>query len=104
MDMKVYDRNLAGAAATGSTRTEGAQTTPGSSGRTQSSSQTASGDQVELSGTLGRLSAALSSQGTARAARVAALAHAYRSGTYEPNSAGTAKGLVAEALSAGSGQ
>ena len=105
MDMKVYDRNLAGAAAAGSSRTEDTQKTANNqSGSTHSSSRSAAGDQVELSGTLGRLSQALSAQGTQREAKVGALAAAYRSGNYQPNPAGTAKGLVSEALSSGGGQ
>jgi anti-sigma28 factor (negative regulator of flagellin synthesis) len=104
MDMKVYDRNLAGAAAAGSARPEEAQKAESSRSNAAQSSSRQAGDQVELSGTLGRLSQALSAQGTQRAAKVAALTAAYRSGTYQPNAAGTSKGLVAEALSAGGGQ
>ena len=59
---------------------------------------------MELSGTLGRLSEALSTQGTERTAKVAALTTAYRSGNYQPNAAGASKGLVSEALSAAGGQ
>jgi anti-sigma28 factor (negative regulator of flagellin synthesis) len=105
MDMKVYDRNLTGAAAAGSTRTQDTQKVESSpSGGAQSSSRSSAGDQVELSGTLGRLSEALSTQGTQRTAKVAALAAAYRSGNYQPNAAGASKGLVSEALSAAGGQ
>ena len=101
MDMKVYDRSLAGAGAAGSTRSEETQKAAGGrSAETHSAARSGAGDQVELSGTLGRLSQALSAQGTQRAAKVAALAASYRSGNYQPNSAGTAKGLVSEALSA----
>lgn len=103
MDMKVYDRNLAGAAA-GSTRTAETQKAETRSGNTSSSANRSGGDHVEISGTLGRLSQALSAQGTQRAAKVAALAAAYRSGAYQPDAAGTSKGLVAEALSGTGGQ
>ena len=101
MDMKVYDRNLAGAAAAGSNRTEDTRKAGTASSSGTSSSRSTSGDQVQFSGTLGRLSQALSAQGSERAAKVAALSAAYRSGNYQPNAAGTAKGLVSEALSAG---
>ncbi|HTX35618.1 MAG TPA: flagellar biosynthesis anti-sigma factor FlgM [Bryobacteraceae bacterium] len=102
--MKVYDRSLAGAAA-GSTRTEDTQKAGSSSSSgTPSSSRSTSSDQVQLSGTLGRLSQALSAQGSQRAAKVAALSAAYRSGNYQPDAAGTAKGLVSEALSGAGGQ
>jgi hypothetical protein len=105
MDIKVYDRNLTGAAAGSSARTENTQKTESSpSSGSQSSGRSNAGDQVEFSGTLGRLSQALSNQGTQRAAKVAALAAAYKSGNYVPNAAGASKGLVSEGLSAGGGQ
>lgn len=104
MEIKVYDRNLTGASE-GPSRPQDTQKTESSaSSGAQSSSRTAASDQVELSGTLGRLSQALSTQGTERAAHVASLAAAYRSGAYQPDSLGTSRGLVAEALSAGGGQ
>jgi anti-sigma28 factor (negative regulator of flagellin synthesis) len=100
MDIKVYDGNLAGAAASGSGRTADTQKVGGNAATGGlSSSSSAAGDQVQLSGTLGRVSQALSDQETQRAAKVAALSAAYRSGTYQPNPAGTARGLVSEALS-----
>jgi hypothetical protein len=103
--MKVYDRNLAGAASAGSAAATEVQK-PGSSpsGGAHSSSRNSAGDQVALSGTLGRLSQALSAQGNQGAARVAALTSEYRSGNYHPDAAGTARGLVSEALSGGGGQ
>jgi anti-sigma28 factor (negative regulator of flagellin synthesis) len=105
MDMKVYDRNLTGAAAAGSTRTQDRQNAESSSsGGAQSSGLSGGGDQVELSGTLGRLSQALSAQGTQSASAVAELAAAYRSGNYQPNATGVSRGLVSEALSATAGQ
>jgi anti-sigma28 factor (negative regulator of flagellin synthesis) len=104
MDMKVYDRNLTGAAAAGSSRTEDTRKAGGDSSSAASSGRGTSGDQVQLSGTFGRLSQALSVQGSQRAAKVAALTAAYRSGNYQPNAVGTAKGLVSEALSAGGAQ
>ena len=104
MDMKVYDRSLAGAAAAGSTRTEETQKTGGTSSGPVQSSRGSSGDQVQLSGTLGRLSQALSEQGAQRAAKVAGLAAAYQSGNYQPNAVGTARGLVSESLSSAGGQ
>jgi len=101
MDMKIYDRSLAGAAAAGCTQTEETQKAANSSSGSQSSSASATGDQVELSGTLGRLSQALSYQGDQRTARVASLTAAYQSGTYQASAAGAARGLVSEALSGG---
>jgi hypothetical protein len=104
MDMKVYDLNFTGAAAAGPTRTQDGQRAESSSSGAQSSGRSGAGDQVELSGTLGRLSQALSAQGTQSASTVAALATAYRSGNYQPNATGASRALVSEALSAAAGQ
>ena len=105
MEIKVYDRNLTDAS-TGTSRTQDTQKTENSaSAGAQSSVRSSTSDQVQLSGTLGRLSQALSTQGAERTAKVASLAAAYRSGAYQPNAASAAaRGLVAEALSAGGGQ
>jgi hypothetical protein len=105
IEMKVYDRNQAGAASAGAALAPDVQKTGSNpSGGAQSSHRNAAGDQVALSGTLGRLSQALSAQGNQGAARVAALTSEYRSGNYQPNAAGTARGLVSEALSGAGGQ
>jgi len=103
MDMRVNDRNLTGATAEFGRTQESQKTECSASSGAQSTSRSAQGDQVELSGALGRLSQALNSQGTERAARVAALTAAYRSGSYQPNAMGASKGLVSEALSTGGG-
>src|SRR5258708_32618284 len=60
-----------------------------------------SNDRVEFSGTLNRLSRALTTFESSRASRVQALAANYQSGSYKPNSAAISKGLVADAMSAG---
>lgn len=105
MEMKIYDRNLTGAAAAGSTRTQDTQKADSNpSTGVPSSSRSGGGDQVELSGTLGRLSQALAAQGTERASHVATLTAAYRSGSYQPDSMGASKGLISEALSASGDQ
>jgi hypothetical protein len=105
MDIKVNDHNLTGAAAGSSARAENTQKAGSSpSSEPQSSSRSTAGDHVEFSGTLGRLSQALSNQGTQRAASVAALGAAYQSGNYVPNAAGASKGLISEGLSAAGGQ
>jgi len=101
MDMKVYDRNSAGVAGPAAGRTgEAPKTDRLQTGGAGASTQGGAGDRVEFSGTLGRLSEALSSQGSQRAAKVAALAQAYSTGNYRPNSAATSKAMVSEALSA----
>jgi len=99
--MKVYDRNLSGASAAEAGRTQEAQQPNRSEQARAGSSRTGSEDRVELSGTLTRLSQALSAFGTSRASRVQALAAQYQSGNYSPDSLATSQGMVSEALSAG---
>jgi anti-sigma28 factor (negative regulator of flagellin synthesis) len=53
---------------------------------------------VELSSTLTGVSRALASDGAARASRVASLARAYQSGSYQPDGFVIARGLVSDAL------
>jgi len=101
--MKVYDRNLTGAAETNGS---------GAAQRTQKTASTSSsqkgggggaggGDRVELSTTLSRLSRALAAESTERKGRVQSLATQYQSGLYQADVAATSAGIVSEALSAG---
>ncbi|MBZ5620887.1 MAG: flagellar biosynthesis anti-sigma factor FlgM [Acidobacteriia bacterium] len=100
--MRIYDVNLTGTSAAESSR---AQETPHSgragSARAGEAGAGGTGDRVELSNTLGRLSQAMSADGSARASRVQALAAEYQSGSYRPDSAATSRDMVAEALAAG---
>ena len=57
-----------------------------------------SGDRVEFSSSLGRLSRVIAAAGEQHSARVQALASAYQSGKYQPDSLGTARGMIAEAV------
>ena len=96
--MRVDERNLtAGSAGIGSAA--GAQEI-GRAGREASggASASGSGDRVELSSTLTGVSRALASDGAARASRVASLARAYQSGSYQPDGVVIARGLVSDAL------
>jgi hypothetical protein len=100
--MRVDDRNLTSLPAVESGRTQETQR-PGreDSVRTGSAVASAGGDQVELSSTLGSLSQAMLAYGSDRGSLVSALAAQYGSGNYQPNSLGTSRGIVSEALAAG---
>ena len=106
--MKIYDRNLTGASASEAGRAQesqnlsrtGASKSP-TSGGVDGSGVSGSNDRVEFSGTLSRLSRALTTFESTRASRVQALAAQYQSGNYKPDSAATSRGLVADAMSAG---
>ena len=95
--MKIYDNNLAGAAAAETHRSQDTQQTDRSSAGKSSAGGNAN-DSVELSGTLGRISRALSSYHTDRASRVHALAAEYQNGTYQTDSAATSRGMVEDAM------
>lgn len=97
--MKVYDRGLT-AAETGHAQ-DVQKLGNTSSGKSGARGADSSGDRVEFSGTLGRLSRTLATYDSSRASRVQSLAAQYQSGTYRPDSAGASRGLVSEALSAG---
>ena len=100
--MKVYDNNLSGtsSAQTGLVQETQKPERASHSGRT-GSARSSSEDRVEFSSTLGRLSQALAADTSSRAGKVQSLAALYQSGNYRPNSMGTSKGMVAEALSSG---
>ena len=97
--MRVYDVNLTGTSAAESGRAKESQKAglPGS-GRAGGSGAAGNGDRVEFSSTLGRLSQALTTDGSNRASRVQALAAQYQSGHYQPDSMATSRGMVSEAL------
>jgi anti-sigma28 factor (negative regulator of flagellin synthesis) len=98
--MKIYDRNLTGTSASEAGRAQELQKTGASGSGKSGKSGSSSNDSVEFSGTLGMLSRALASSDTSRAARVQSLASQYQSGNYQPNSAATSQGMIAEALGA----
>jgi len=101
--MRIYDRNSTGAPASESGRAQETQRIEREEGATSGATAADGvGDRVELSSTLARLSGALAAHGAHRASRVQALAAQYQAGKYRPDSAGTARGMVAEALSMGS--
>jgi len=99
--MRVYDTNLTGASATEAGRTQELQK-PDRSGSGQSSAAHGAGsDRVEFSGTLGRLSRALTTSNLDRSNRVQALAAQYQSGRYRVDPLATSRAMISEALNAG---
>ena len=100
--MKIYDRNLTGTSATETGRAQESQnlSRAGTGKSPTRGGVDGSNDRVEFSGTLSRLSRALTTFKSTRASRVQALAVEYQSGKYKPDSAATSKGIVAEAISA----
>lgn len=100
--MRIYDRNLTGASTNEPGRAQETQRPGWENGaRPNSAGADGVGDRVELSSTLGHLSRALSANGADRASHVQALAAQYHSGKYRADSAATARGMVAEAMSMG---
>jgi flagellar biosynthesis anti-sigma factor FlgM len=98
--MKIYDRDVTGASSAEAARTQDTQRTS-QEGSVRSGAPAASGgggDHVEFSSTLGSLSRAMSSYGSSRTNRVAALAAQYQNGTYQVDSQATSQSMVAEAL------
>jgi flagellar biosynthesis anti-sigma factor FlgM len=98
--MKVYDVNLTGPSASESGRAQETQKTDrGNTSRT--STGNSSGDRVELSGTLARISRAVSSYSADRTEKVQALTQQYQAGTFQPDSVRTSQGMIADALASG---
>ena len=98
--MKVYDVHLTGPSASESGRPQEAQKADRES-NSRPATGASSGDRVELSGTMARISRAVSSYSADRAGKVQALARQYQSGNYRPDSVHTSQGMVAEALGSG---
>ena len=99
--MRVYDLNLTSTSAAATGRAQETQRADqAASSRAGGSGTAASGDRVEFSSTLGRISQALAADGSDRASRVQALAAQYRSGQYQPDSMATSRGMISEALAA----
>ena len=101
--MRVDDRNLTGVPTTESGRTQDTgRINREDDVRPASGSEVGNtGDQVELSSTLGSLSRAISADDAGRQGKVEALAAQYRSGIYQPDAHAASKGLISEALAAG---
>ena len=101
--MRVDDRNLTGVPTTESGRTqESGRVNREDDVRSASSPESGNtGDQVELSSTLGSLSRAISADDAGRQGKIEALAAQYQNGAYQPDAQATSKGMISEALAAG---
>jgi len=95
--MRVYDRNLTGAAAAETGRTSETHG-PDRAGGNSRSVAAGDGDRVELSGSLERLSRAVASDASGRAAKVQNIAAQYQTGRYQADSVATSRALVNETL------
>ena len=101
LTMRVNDRNLQATSAAETGRAQEVQQTDRHETKTTGSGKADGSDRVELSGTLGRLSRAMSVFESDRGSRVQTLSEQYQSGNYHANSAATSRGIISEALSAG---
>jgi Anti-sigma-28 factor, FlgM len=99
--MRVDDRNLTSVPAAESGRTQETQRSGRDNASRPGSETDSGGDHVELSSTLGSLARAMSAYGSDRQSWVNALAAQYQNGTYQPNITATSRGLISEALAAG---
>ena len=98
--MKIYDQNISGTSASQTGRAQEAQNTGRAGGSKAGAKTDAAGDQVTFSGTLSRLSRTIGTFESNRAERVQTLAAQFQAGTYRPDSAGTSRGMISEALGA----
>lgn len=97
--MRVNDRNLAGATPAETGRAQETENlNRGQAARTGTAAAGKTGDSVQLSSTVESLWRAMSVSGSDRAQRVQTLAAQYQNGSYQPDSAATAHGMVSEAL------
>ncbi len=99
--MRIYDLNLTGTSAAETGRAQGTQQPDRAGSSTAAQNTGKSGDHVELSSTLGRLSRAIASHESSRANRVQALSAQYQAGKYQPDAHASSRGMVAEALAMG---
>ena len=99
--MRIYDRDLTGAASTETGRSQETQKADRDATTTSSQPGSSGGDSVELSRGLAGVSRALAAYGSERAGKVQQLTTLFQSGGYTPNSIATSQGLVTAALSSG---
>lgn len=99
--MRIYDRDLTGAAAAESGRSQETQKADREATSTPSPAESTSGDRVELSSGLASVSRALAAYGSDRTSKVQQLAAQFQSGAYQPSSLAISQGMVAQALSTG---
>jgi hypothetical protein len=94
--MRVGDLSLGSSAVSDSNKTQETQRAGTTGGQRSSSSGIT--DEVQLSSTAGTLSGAVRSSSQERSLRIESLTASYQAGLYTPDLAGTASGLVTEAL------
>ncbi len=99
--MRIYDRDLTGASAPESGRSQETQRPDRETTTAPPAPAGGSGDRVELSSGLASVSRALASYQSDRSGKVQGLAVQYQAGSYQPSSLGASQGMVAEALSGG---
>ena len=101
--MKIYDQNPIGPSSSQTGRAQ--ETQPAGRSEAARSSNSggieASGDHVEFSGTLSRLSKTLGGYASSRAEHVRALAEQYQAGRYVPSASAASRGMVSEMLNSG---
>ncbi len=100
--MRIYDVNLTGSSAAEAARAQEAQRTERGGSSRNAGVSSGSGDSIEFSSSLGRLSQTMASYASSRSSRVDALAAQFQSGAYRPDSTAISKGIVSEALASGS--
>ena len=101
--MRIYDRDLTGAAAAESGRSQETQRTDREATSAPSGAAGGSGDRVELSSGFASVARAISSLQAGRAGMVQSLTMQFQSGNYQPDSLATSQGIIAEAMSGGVG-
>jgi len=101
--MRIYDTNL-----TGTSRAEWGRAHESQKLSSTGTGKTPAGggldgstDRVEFSGTLSRLSRALTTFESSRTNRIQTLAAEYQKGNYKPDSLAISRGIVSDALSTG---
>jgi anti-sigma28 factor (negative regulator of flagellin synthesis) len=99
--MRIYDRDLTGAASTESGRSQETQKTDRDATTTSSQQGSPSGDRVELSSGLASVSRALAAYGSEHTNKVQQLSTQFQSGSYTPSSLAISQGIVTAALSGG---
>jgi hypothetical protein len=99
--MRIYDRDLTGAASTESGRSQDTQKTDRAATTTSSQTGSGAGDRVELSSGLASVSRALASYGSDHASKVQQVTAQFQSGNYAPSSAAISQSIVTAALSGG---
>jgi anti-sigma28 factor (negative regulator of flagellin synthesis) len=98
--MRIYDRNLNGAAGTEAGRTQETQRSENTAGASRTTGGSHNEDRVEFSHSLGRVSQALAQDASGRAAKLQALTASYQNGTYRPDASAVGRAMVTDALSA----